>query len=84
MTIEKLGECLCVYICIHASMHEYMYLQTDALRKLRKEYSHKKSLKMAQEKFWKKTILGISSQIPSDTIQSNGPNEVLPGLELVF
>lgn len=34
MTIEKLGECLCVYICIHASMHEYMYLQTDALRKL--------------------------------------------------
>ena len=34
MTIEKLGECLCVYICIHASMLEYMYLQTDALRKL--------------------------------------------------
>ena len=34
MTIEKLGECLCVYICIHASMFEYMYLQTDALRKL--------------------------------------------------
>lgn len=61
MTIEKLGECLCVYICIHASMHEYMYLQTDALRKLRKEYSHKKSLKMAQEKFLKKTILRISS-----------------------
>ena len=29
-------------------MHEYMYLQTDALRKLRKEYSHKKSLKMAK------------------------------------
>ena len=51
MTIEKLGECLCVYICMNASMHEYMYLQTDALRKLGKEYSHKKSLKMAQEKF---------------------------------
>lgn len=51
MTIEKLGVCLCVYICIHTSMHGYMHLQADALRKLGNEYSHKKSLKMAQEKF---------------------------------
>lgn len=47
MTLEKLGMYLRMYVCIHAHMHEYMYLQTDALRKLGKEYSYNKFLKMA-------------------------------------
>lgn len=41
--------CVSIFAYTYTCMHEYMYLQTDTLRKLGKEYSQNKYLKMTRE-----------------------------------